>query len=68
MKFVWWRCRFLESIDEIELILVKLINESMTKAMTIEQRIEILEIFVDFQRRTVDLFDFHIEFTIILLF
>jgi len=40
----------------------------MTKAMTIEQRIEILEIFVDFQRRTVDLFDFHIEFTIILLF
>lgn len=45
--------RFLESIHEIELIIVKLINEAMTKAMTIEQMIDILEIFVDFQERTV---------------
>jgi hypothetical protein len=43
----------LESVHEIELIIAKLINESMTKAVTIEQMIDILEIFVDYQQRTV---------------
>jgi hypothetical protein len=43
----------LKSVDEIELIIVKLINEAMTKAVTIEQMIDILEIFVDFQQRSV---------------
>jgi len=43
----------LESVHEIELIIVKLINEAMIKAVTIEQMIDILEIFVDFQQRTV---------------
>jgi hypothetical protein len=45
--------RFFESVHEIELIIVKLINESMTKAVTIEQMVDILEIFTDFQQRTV---------------
>ncbi|CAF2418248.1 unnamed protein product [Rotaria sp. Silwood2] len=44
--------RFLESVHEIELIIVKLINEAMIKAITIEQIIDILEIFVNFQSRT----------------
>lgn len=43
----------MESIHEIELIIIKLINEAMMKTTTIEQMIEILEIFVDFQQRTV---------------
>jgi hypothetical protein len=43
----------LESVHEIELIIVKLINEAMIKAVTIEQMIDILEIFVDFQQRNV---------------
>ncbi len=45
--------RFFESVHEIELIIVNLINESMTKAVTIEQMVDILEIFTDFQQRTV---------------
>ncbi|CAF0762898.1 unnamed protein product [Adineta steineri] len=45
--------RFFESIHEIELIIVKLINEAITKAITIEQMIDILEIFVNFQSRTI---------------
>lgn len=45
--------RFLESVREIELILIKLIGETMTKAMTIEQMVDILQIFLDFQPRTV---------------
>ncbi|CAF4640561.1 unnamed protein product [Rotaria sp. Silwood1] len=44
--------RFFESVHEIELIIVKLINEAMIKAVTIEQIIDILEIFVNFQSRT----------------
>ncbi len=40
-------------MHEIELIIVKLINEAMTKAVTIEQMIDLLEIFVDFQQRAV---------------
>ncbi len=43
----------MESVHEIELIIVKLINEAMTKAVTIEQMVDILEIFTDFQQRTV---------------
>jgi hypothetical protein len=43
----------MESVHEIELIIVKLINEAMTKAVTIEQMIDLLEIFVDFQQRAV---------------
>jgi hypothetical protein len=43
----------LESVHEIELIIVKLINEAMAKAVTIEQMVDILEIFTDFQQRTV---------------
>lgn len=49
--------RFLESVHEIELIIVKLINESLTKAITIEQMIDILEIFANFQSRTVEILD-----------
>ena len=49
----FFRCRFFESVHEIELIIVKLINEATTKAVTIEQMIDILEIFFDFQQRTV---------------
>lgn len=49
--------RFLESVHEIELIIVKLINESLTKAITIEQMIDILEIFANFQSRTVGILD-----------
>jgi len=45
--------RFLESICEIELIIIKLINEALTKAMTIEQMVDVLEIFLAFQQRTV---------------
>ncbi len=45
--------RFLESVHEIELIIVKLINEAMAKAVTIEQMVDVLEIFTDFQQRTV---------------
>ncbi len=53
MKIVFFVYRFLKSVDEIELIIVKLINEAMTKAVTIQQMIDILEIFVDFQQRSV---------------
>ncbi|UJR33040.1 hypothetical protein I4U23_020499 [Adineta vaga] len=44
--------QFLESIREIELIIVKLINESTKKTTTIEQIMDILDIFTDFQSRT----------------
>ncbi|CAF4716798.1 unnamed protein product [Rotaria socialis] len=44
--------RFMESIHEIELIIVKLINKSMTKAITLEQIIDILQVFANFQSRT----------------
>ncbi|CAF1493626.1 unnamed protein product [Rotaria magnacalcarata] len=44
--------RFMESIHEIELIIVKLINKSMAKAITLEQIIDILQVFANFQSRT----------------
>ena len=46
-------CRFLESVHEIELIIAKLIDEATTKAVTTEQTLDILQIFVNFQSRTV---------------
>lgn len=45
--------RFLESVHEIELIIAKLIHQAMTKAVTVEQIVDTLEIFVSFRQRSV---------------
>ncbi|CAF0769681.1 unnamed protein product [Adineta ricciae] len=43
--------RFFKSVREIELAIVKLINEATKKTITVEQTMDILEIFIDFQSR-----------------
>ena len=49
----WLISRFLESVHEIELIIAKLIHQATTKAVTIEQIVDTLEIFVSFRQRSV---------------
>lgn len=44
---------FFRSLDQIESSLVKLIEKSISKAATIEQLVETVEIFLRFNRRTV---------------
>lgn len=45
--------RFFESIHEIELIIINLLEDATIKAVTIEQIIDVLDIFANYQSRTV---------------